>query len=93
MNHRAAYVGIVSAILLCIGLFALRFPVYLDQYDQWGWQIGCGTGFSSDLTQAAAAVGDEDYVNQCENALIVRRVCGPFFSSFSVPLCFSRYWV
>ncbi len=74
MNHRAAYVGIVSAILLCIGLFALRFPVYLDEYDQWGWQIGCGTGFSSDLTQAAAAVGDEDYVNQCEKALIVRRV-------------------
>ena len=39
MNHRAAYVGILSAILLCIGLFALRFPVFLDDYDQWGWQI------------------------------------------------------
>ena len=25
----------ISAILLCIGLFALRFPVFIDDYDQW----------------------------------------------------------
>jgi hypothetical protein len=30
-------------------------PIYLSGYDQWGWQIRCGTGFGSDLTQAASA--------------------------------------
>ena len=35
MNHRAAYVGIASVVILYIGLFALGFPVFLDDYDQW----------------------------------------------------------
>ena len=34
----------------------------------------CGTGFSSDLTQAAAASGGDNYVGQCETALMVRRI-------------------
>ena len=74
LNHRAAYAAIISAILLCIGLFALRFPVFIDDYDQSGWQVNCGTGFTVDLTQATAAVGDKNFVDQCETALIVRRL-------------------
>jgi hypothetical protein len=73
LSHRAAYLGIVSALLLAAALFALRFPVYLDHYDQWGWQINCGTGYASELTQAAAAVGDSNYVDECETALLRRR--------------------
>jgi hypothetical protein len=72
-HHRLAYSGIVAAVVLGIGLFALNFPVFLDDYDQWGWQINCGTGYDSDLTQAAATVGDKDYVDRCETALLVRR--------------------
>jgi len=46
----------------------------LDAYDQWGFQVKCGTGFASDLSQAAAAAGQHNYVDQCETALILRRL-------------------
>ena len=52
----------------------MNFPVFLDAYDQWGFQIKCGTGYASDLTQAAAAAGQHDYVDKCETALLVRRM-------------------
>lgn len=73
MSHRAWYIGIAGAVLLGIGLFALGFPVFLDTYDQWGWQIKCGTGYGGDLSQAAAAAGT-DYPGQCQNALLIRRL-------------------
>lgn len=73
-HHRLAYPGIAAAVVLAAGLFALRFPVFLDDYDQWGWQINCGTGYGSDLTQAAAAVGDQNYVGECQTALLLRRL-------------------
>lgn len=73
-HHRLAYTGIVSAVVLAVGLLAMNFPVFLDAYDQYGWQIKCGTGYLTDLTQAAAAVGDENYVDQCETALLLRRL-------------------
>ena len=73
-HHRLAYSGIAAAVVLAIGLFALNFPVFLDAYDQWGWQIKCGTGYVSELTQAAAAVGETNYVDGCETALLIRRM-------------------
>ncbi|MGV0795215.1 hypothetical protein [Mycolicibacterium sp. XJ1819] len=73
-HHRLAYTGIVAAIVLGIGLFALNFPVFLDDYDQWGFQINCGKGYSAELTQAAATVGETDYVDECESALLLRRL-------------------
>ena len=73
-HHRLAYTGIVSGVLVGFGLIALNFPVFLDGYDQWGFQIKCGTGYATDLTQAAAAVGQHDFVDQCETALLVRRM-------------------
>lgn len=72
MSHRAWYIGIGGAILLAVGLFALRFPVLLDAYDQWGWQIECGNGFGADLTQAGNA--GQAFVDQCRTDLLVRRV-------------------
>ena len=56
-HHRAFYIGVLSVILIVVGLLALNFPVFIDAYDQCGLQIKCGTGFSSDLTQAAEASG------------------------------------
>jgi hypothetical protein len=73
-HHRLAYTGIAAAVILAIGLLALNFPVFLDDYDQWGFQIKCGTGYVSDLSQAAAVVGDKNYADECETALLMRRL-------------------
>jgi hypothetical protein len=73
-HHRAFYIGIVCAFLIAVGLLALNFPVFLDGFDQYGFQIKCGTGYLTDLSQAAAAVPQHDYVDQCETALLVRRL-------------------
>jgi type III secretory pathway component EscS len=73
-HHRLAYTGIAAAAVLAVGLLALNFPVFLDAYDQWGWQIKCGTGYLTDLTQAAASVCDVNYVEECESALLMRRM-------------------
>ena len=61
-HHRAFYIGVVCVALIAVGLLALNFPVFLDAYDQWGFQVNCGTGFASDLSQAAAAAGQHNYV-------------------------------
>src|SRR6185312_3816774 len=61
-------------VLIVVGLLALNFPVFLDDFDQYGFQIKCGTGFATDLSQAAAAAGDHSYVDQCETAILVRRL-------------------
>jgi hypothetical protein len=73
-HHRLAYTGIVAGAVLAAGLLAMNFPVFLDAYDQYGWQIKCGTGYITDLTQATAAVGEQNYVDQCGNALLLRRL-------------------
>jgi hypothetical protein len=73
-HHRLAYTGIVCGVLVVFGLIALNFPVFLDVYDQWGFQVKCGTGYSTDLTQAAATVGQDNFVDKCETALLVRRM-------------------
>jgi hypothetical protein len=73
-HHRAFYLVVVCIGLIAVGLLALNFPVFLDAYDQWGFQVKCGTGFASDLSQAAAAAGQDNYVDQCETALILRRL-------------------
>jgi hypothetical protein len=73
-HHRLAYTGIVCGVVVAIGLLALNFPVFLDAYDQWGFQIKCGTGYATDLSQAAAVVGRNDVVDQCETALLMRRL-------------------
>ena len=73
-HHRLAYTGIVCGALVAIGLVALNFPVFLDASDQWGFQIKCGTGYATDLTQAAAVAGQHNYVDKCETALLARRM-------------------
>jgi hypothetical protein len=73
-HHRLACTGIVCGVLVVVGLIALNFPVFLDAYDQWGFQIKCGTGYASDLSQAAATVGQHNFVDQCETALLLRRM-------------------
>ncbi|WP_370647112.1 hypothetical protein [Mycobacterium sp. IDR2000157661] len=64
----------MAGAVLAAGLLAMNFPVFLDAFDQYGWQIKCGTGYLTDLTQAAATVGESSYVEQCQSALLVRRL-------------------
>lgn len=72
MSHRTAYIGIAGAVALGIGLFLLGLPVYLEDYDQYGRQIPCGSGYSEHLVQATAA-GDE-YIGKCETAVLMSRL-------------------
>jgi hypothetical protein len=76
MVNRGALIVSAAVIFLAAGLFALRFPVFIDAYDQYGWQVKCGNGFTSELTQASGAIGTvgSSYVDQCSSALMVRRL-------------------
>lgn len=75
MINRGPLIVSAAVVLLAAGLFALYFPVFIDAYDQFGWQVKCGSGFAADLTQASSAVGvGGNYVDQCDNALLVRRL-------------------
>ena len=63
-----------GVLLLAGGLLALRFPVFLSDFDQWGFQISCGSGFGGDWTQAATAdAAGTHFVEQCHAAIAIRR--------------------
>jgi hypothetical protein len=63
-----------GVLLLTVGLLALRFPVFLSDFDQWGFQVNCGSGFQSSLTQAGIAdSAGTHFVDQCHTAVAVRR--------------------
>jgi hypothetical protein len=65
---------ITGVLLLVGGLLALRFPVFLSDFDQWGFQINCGTGFQSNLTQAGIAdSAGTHFVDQCHASIAMRR--------------------
>ena len=70
MTIRQIIAGIVAVVLLTVGLLALRWPVYLPEFDSWGVQVKCGSGFSADLVQASFA-GAAD---RCQHALAARRM-------------------
>jgi len=76
VTNRGWFLLCLGAALVGIGLVALHFPVFLDAYDQWGWQIKCGTGYSSNLIQAqiaSPAFPPNHFVDQCQSALAARR--------------------
>ncbi|GAS86789.1 hypothetical protein [Mycolicibacterium brisbanense] len=72
MSYRAVYLGIAGLVILGIGLYLMSMPVYLDDFDQYGMQIPCGSSYSAHLVQASAA-GDQ-YVDKCGSALMTRRL-------------------
>ncbi|TAM67957.1 hypothetical protein [Mycobacterium sp.] len=88
MVNRGPLVVFAALVLLAGGLLALRFPVFIQAYDQFGWQVKCGSGFTTDLTQASSAerkptgqnanvdapgTPGTDYVGHCNDALMTRR--------------------
>ena len=69
--------------LLTVGLLALRFPVFLSDYNQWGFRINCGSGFQSTLTQAGLAdPAGSHFIDQCHTAIATRR-------AWAIPLALS----
>lgn len=80
MSNRRLLILAVGLLLLMGGLFALRFPVFLGDFDQWGFQINCGTGLHSAFSQAVIAdSAGTHFVDRCDSALAVRR-------AWSIPL-------
>ena len=74
MTNRVALIVFTAVVLLAGGLLALYFPVFIDAFDQFGWQVKCGNGFTTELTQASSAAGTaRRYVDQCNSALMIRR--------------------
>jgi hypothetical protein len=76
MTNRGPLIVSAAVLLLAGGLLALYFPVFIDAFDQFGWQVKCGNGFMTELTQASSAVGTASnaFVDQCNSALMVRRL-------------------
>lgn len=72
MSFRAVYIGIAGAVILAIGLYLMSMPVYLDDFDQYGMQVPCGSGFAAHLDQAVAA--GSGYSEKCGSALLMRRL-------------------
>jgi hypothetical protein len=76
VTNRGWLILAVGVAMLAVGLLALKFPVFIDAYDQWGWQVKCGTGYSTNLMQAEIAnqaKPGSDFVGQCQSALAMRR--------------------
>lgn len=75
MSTRRFVILITGVVLLTVGLLALRSPVFLADFDRWGFQINCGTGFHSDFTQTAVVVESSggQFVDQCRTAVATRR--------------------
>jgi hypothetical protein len=74
MSNQRLVIVAVGVLLVMGGLFALRFPVFVGDVDQWGFQINCGNGFQSALTQAVIAdSAGTHFVDRCPTALAMRR--------------------
>src|ERR1700757_4419665 len=74
MSTRRFWVLVAGVALVVLGLLALRFPVFLPAFDQWGFRINCGSGFQGVFTQAGAAdSGGAHFVDQCHTAIATRR--------------------
>ncbi|WP_375487746.1 hypothetical protein [uncultured Mycobacterium sp.] len=83
MSNRRLLMLAVGLLLLIGGLFAMRFPVFLGDFDQWGFQINCGSGFHSAFSQSLIAdSAGTHFVDRCGTAIALRR-------AWSIPLAVS----
>lgn len=74
MSTRRLLILAAGLVLLMTGLFALWIPVFLGDFDQWGFRINCGSGLSSAFSQAEIAdSAGTHFVDRCGTAIAVRR--------------------
>lgn len=79
LTTRRLLAMIVMVTLVLVGFLGMWWPVYLSEFDQYGIQIDCGSGFLSDLAQAGRADGTGGLAGECGTALLIRR-------AWSIPL-------
>lgn len=72
MSHRRIYIAITGLLIGFIGLAALGFPVYLDQFDSYGIKVSCGNGIEAKLTHTDLTDGSA-LAARCDTAVLVRR--------------------
>ncbi|WP_156622902.1 hypothetical protein [Mycobacterium sp. 1164966.3] len=83
MSTRHLLILAAGLLLLMTGLFALWMPVFLGDFDQWGFRINCGTGLRSAFSQAQIADSSgTHFVDRCGTAIAVRR-------AWTIPLAVS----
>jgi hypothetical protein len=74
ISTRRLLILAAGVFLLIAGLLALRIPVFLGDFDQWGFQINCGSALHSALSQARIADSTGTHlVDRCATAIAVRR--------------------
>ncbi|MBO0880339.1 MAG: hypothetical protein J2P17_08290 [Mycobacterium sp.] len=74
MSTQRLFILVTGVLSLTGGLLALRFPVFLSDFDQWGFQINCGSGLQSMSTQAGIAdSAGTNFIDQCHTAIAMRR--------------------
>jgi hypothetical protein len=74
MSNQRLVIVAIGVLLVMGGLFALPFPVFLGDVDQTGFQIKCGNGFQSALTQAVIVESaGTHFVDRCHTAPAMRR--------------------
>ena len=79
LTTRRLLAMIIVAGFILIGFLGMWWPVYLSEFDQYGIQIDCGSGFVIDLAQAQRADDSGGLAEQCDAAVVVRR-------AWSIPL-------
>ncbi|MET0899728.1 MAG: hypothetical protein ABWY45_17605 [Mycobacterium sp.] len=79
LTTRRLLAMIAAGVLVLIGFFGMWWEVYLSDFDRYGIQIGCGTGFLTDLSHAYRADGSGALAEKCGTALLIRR-------AWSIPL-------
>lgn len=74
LTTRRLLAMIAAGLVLLVGVLALWQPVHLSEFDNYGLQISCGSGFFSDMSHPEIAdVGPGPLTERCESALLVRR--------------------
>lgn len=73
LTTRRLLAMIAVAALILIGFLGMWQPAYLSEFDQYGIQIECGSGFLTDLSHAERADGSGVLADECGTALLVRR--------------------
>lgn len=62
-------IGVAGLVLGIIGLAAMWFPIYLDQFDSYGIQVSCGNGLGPHLPGEGGAALE----SRCGTAVLIRR--------------------
>ncbi|CAJ1585821.1 hypothetical protein [[Mycobacterium] wendilense] len=75
LTTRRLLAMIAAGLVLLIGVLTMWQPVYLSEFDNYGLQISCGSGFFADLSHAEIVDGGPGpSTDACQSALLIRRV-------------------